>query len=96
MFDHRGGHRPGRSAGLAVDEDLGGRVAAATHDTSAPAFTSAPLRAGSLAAMTTTENIPPDDVVEPDDAGTEGHDVPADLLELHGLLELELNNGGPA
>ena len=53
------------------------------------------MRAGSLAAMTTTENIPPDDVVEPDDAGTEGHDVPAELLELHGLLELA-NNGGPA
>jgi len=52
------------------------------------------LRAGSLAAMTTTENIPPDDVVEPDDAGTEGHDVPADLVELHGLIELA-NNGGP-
>lgn len=45
--------------------------------------------------MTTTDN-PSDDVVEPDDAGTEGHDVPADLLELHGLLELELNSGGPA
>ena len=53
------------------------------------------MRAGSLAAMTTTENIPPDDVVEPDDAGTEGHDVPAELLELHGLLELA-NNGAPA
>ena len=55
----------------------------------------APLRAGSLPPMTTTENIPPDDVIEPDDAGAEGHEVPAELLELHGLLELA-NNGGPA
>ena len=40
--------------------------------------------------------IPPTEYVdEPDDAGTEGHDVPADLLELHGLIELA-NNGGPA
>lgn len=61
-------------------------------------FTPAPLRAGSLAAMTNTQ--PPDlptidPALEPDDAGTEGHEVPADLLELHGLLELA-NNGGPA
>jgi len=44
--------------------------------------------------VTTTENIPPDDVDEAPDAGAEGHDVPADLLELHGLIELA-NNGGP-
>ncbi len=46
--------------------------------------------------MTNPTDIPPDDVVEPDDAGAEGHDVPADLLELHGLLELANNTGGPA
>jgi hypothetical protein len=38
---------------------------------------------------------PDPDHLEADDAGTEGHDVPADLLELHGLLELA-HNGGPA
>lgn len=39
--------------------------------------------------MTTTDNIPPDpELTEPADAGAEGHDVPADLLELHGLIEL--------
>lgn len=77
-------------------------------------FTPAPLRAGSLAAMTDTPPpIPPDlpplplddmppslaswwpTLVEPDDAGAAGHEVPAELLELHGLLELA-NNGGPA
>lgn len=56
------------------------------------------MRAGSLAAMTTNENppdtLPTELIDEPDDAGTEGHDVPADLLELHGLIELA-NNGGP-
>ncbi len=46
--------------------------------------------------MTTTENIPPDDVVEPDDAGAAGHEVPAELLERHWLLELANNTGGPA
>ena len=67
-------------------------------------FTCAPLRAGSLAAMTDTPppippDLPPlpldDMLVEPDDAGAAGHEVPAELLELHGLLELA-NNGGPA
>lgn len=61
-------------------------------------FTPAPLRAGSLAAMTDTQPPIPDiddELVEPDDAGAEGHDVPPELLELHGLLELA-NNGGPA
>lgn len=47
-----------------------------------------------------TETPPPipdpdPDHLEPDDAGAAGHDVPAELLELHGLLELA-NNGGPA
>ena len=61
--------------------------------------------AGSLPAMTTNASPPPppdlpplpldDMLVEPDDAGAEGHEVPAELLELHGLLELA-NNGGPA
>ena len=45
--------------------------------------------------MTTTDN-PSDDVVEPDCAGAAGHEVPAELLELHGLLELANNTGGPA
>jgi hypothetical protein len=48
-----------------------------------------------------TDTQPPPDLptidpaLEPDDAGAEGHDVPADLVELHGLIELA-NNGGPA
>jgi hypothetical protein len=47
-----------------------------------------------------TDPQPPDpstdDIIEePLDAGTEGHDVPAELLELHGLIELA-NNGAPA
>lgn len=37
---------------------------------------------------------PDPELTEPADAGAEGHDVPADLLELHGLIELA-NNGGP-
>lgn len=52
--------------------------------------------------MSTTAPTPPTDDIahpapidEPDDAGAEGHDTPAELLELHGLLELA-NNGGPA
>ena len=46
--------------------------------------------------MTTPPDIPPDLAEpEPRDAGAAGHEVPADLLELHGLIELA-NNGGPA
>lgn len=41
--------------------------------------------------------LPLDDMlVEPDCAGAAGHEVPAELLELHGLLELANNTGGPA
>jgi hypothetical protein len=61
-------------------------------------FTPAPLRAGSLAAMTDPtppDTLPTEYVDEAPDAGAEGHDVPADLVELHGLIELA-NNGGPA
>lgn len=56
--------------------------------------------AGSLPAMTTNASPPPPPAVdhleelEADDAGLEGHAVPADLLELHALTELA-NNGGP-
>lgn len=41
--------------------------------------------------------LPLDDMlVEPDGINVAaGHEVPAELLELHGLLELA-NNGGPA
>ena len=44
---------------------------------------------------TPPDTLPTEYVDEAPDAGAEGHDVPADLLELHGLLELA-HNGGPA